>query len=58
MIRSCVREVDPKAWTVFGLGLSGSAGLTGGGGEAAIHSGPGTALGSHPCVALSSSQAV
>jgi hypothetical protein len=58
MFRFPAIEVDPKAWTVYRPFLSGAAGLNGGGFEAAIHSGPDTALGAHPCVALSSSQAV
>src|SRR5215813_4682580 len=50
-------EVDPIVWTKFRLSLDGGAGCPGGGLKAAIHSGLDSALGSHPCVALSSYQA-
>ena len=50
-------EVDPIVWTKFRRFLSGGAGGPGGGPKAAIHSGLESALGSHPCVALSSYQA-
>ena len=49
--------VDPKGWTKFGRFSDGAAGGSGGGPKAAIHSGLDSALGSHPCVALSSYQA-
>jgi hypothetical protein len=50
-------EVDPIVWTEFCRFLDGAAGCPGGGPKAAIHSGLESALGSHPCVALSSYQA-
>jgi hypothetical protein len=51
-------EVDPIGWTKKRPSLDGyGGGLTGGGRETAIHSGLDSALGSHPCVALSSYQA-
>ena len=50
-------EVDPIVWTKFRQFLDGGAGCPGGGPKAAIHSGLESALGSHPCVALSSYQA-
>jgi hypothetical protein len=51
-------EVDPIGWTKRRPSLDGvAAGLTEGGRETAIHSGLESALGSHPCVALSSYQA-
>jgi len=50
-------EVDPIVWTKFRRFLDGAAGCPGGGPKAAIHSGLESALGSHPCVALSSYQA-
>jgi hypothetical protein len=50
-------EVDPIVWTKFLRFLDGAAGCPGGGPKAAIHSGLESALGSHPCVALSSYQA-
>ena len=54
-LESC--EVDPVVWTKFCRFLDGAAGCPGGGPKAAIHSGLDSALGSHPCVALSSYQA-
>jgi len=51
-------EVDPIVWTKFWPSLDGGAGWRGGGPKAAIHSGLESALGSHPCVALSSYQAI
>jgi catechol 2,3-dioxygenase-like lactoylglutathione lyase family enzyme len=51
-------EVDPIVWTKFRRFLDGAAGCPGGGRKAAIHSGLDSALGSHPCVALSSYQAL
>lgn len=50
-------EVDPIVWTKFWPFLDGGAGCPGGGPKAAVHSGLESALGSHPCVALSSYQA-
>ena len=50
-------EVVPVVWTKFQPFLDGAAGCPGGGPKAAIHSGLESALGSHPCVALSSYQA-
>src|SRR5712692_9224594 len=52
----------PVRWTpLFGQNfrrfLDGAAGCPGGGPKAAIHAGLESALGSHPCVALSSYQA-
>jgi len=53
-----ITEVDPIVWTRFCRSLDGAAGCPGGGPKAAIHSGLDSALGSHPCVALSSYQAL
>jgi len=50
-------EVVRVVWTEFRAFLDGGAGCPGGGPKAAIHSGLDSALGSHPCVALSSYQA-
>src|SRR5215467_15290128 len=50
-------EVVRVVWTKFRAFLDGGAGCPGGGPKAAIHSGLDSALGSHPCVALSSYQA-
>src|SRR5215469_14232210 len=50
-------EVVPVVWTKFRPFLDGAAGCPRGGPKAAIHSGLESALGSHPCVALSSYQA-
>ena len=52
-------EVDPIVWAEVCPSLDGAAGCPGGGpkAKAAIHSGLESALGSHPCVALSSYQA-
>src|SRR5713101_2471247 len=52
---SCVptSEVDPIVWAKFRRFLDGAAGSRGGGPKAAIHSRLDSALGSHPCVALS-----
>ena len=47
-------EVDPIGWTKKRRFLDGERADEGGGGEAALHSGLASALGSHPCVALSS----
>ena len=49
--------MDPKGWTKFRRFLDGAAACPGGGPKAATHSGLDSALGSHPCVALSSYQA-
>ena len=57
VFQSANSEVDPIVWTKFRRFLDGAAGCPGGGPKAAIHSGLESALGSHPCVALSSYQA-
>jgi hypothetical protein len=54
---SVTAEVDPIVWAKFRRFLDGAAGSPGGGPKAAIHSRLDSALGSHPCVALSSYQA-
>ena len=50
-------EVVSVVWTKLRPFLDGATGCPGGGPKAAIHSGLESALGSHPCVALSSYQA-
>lgn len=55
MRRQC--EVDPKDWTVFALSLSGSRRVRRAALLPPFQSGPREALGSHPCVALSSREA-
>ena len=50
-------EVDPKGWKKFRRFLGGAAACPGDGPKSAIHSGLESALGSHPCVGLSSYQA-
>jgi hypothetical protein len=51
------REVDPKDWTVFARFLSGSRRVRRAAFLPPCQSGPREALGSHPCVALSSCEA-